>query len=138
MKRKCIFLPLLALLMMSSLAHAQHPQHLFYRPIILSEVNQDPTPLPPIHPFSLTDPLPCDIEAYQSEVGIDIIANDVALSGYYQISVFDHHLDRVYNANVLLYDGATAFISTNNWPEDTYYLQIIIPGGWLEGEFEIE
>lgn len=137
MKRKCIFLPLLALLMMSSLTYAQHPQHLFYRPIILQSHYVEPIG-PGTIPLSLDNPLPCDIEAYQSEEGIDIIVNDVTLSGYYQVSVFDYHLDRVYNANVLFYDGATAFISTDNWPEDTYYLQIIIPGGWLEGEFEIE
>ena len=134
--KKYIFL---LLVLVSCTAAAQH--QFVPRQIVLT-LRYSAFPEPPIIPDSfddpLTNPLPCDIEAYQSEVGIDIIANDVALSGYYQISVFDHHLDRVYNANVLLYDGATAFISTNNWPEDTYYLQIIIPGGWLEGEFEIE
>lgn len=93
---------------------------------------------PPIVPLSLDNPLPCDIEAYQTEDGVEIIVNDVSLSGLYQISVFNHRLDIVYNTSVLFYDGASTFITTATWPDDTYYLQIIIPGGWLEGEFEIE
>ncbi len=108
-----------------------------FRPIIMVYHNQINIP-PGVIPLSLDQPMPCDIEAYQTEDGIEIIVNDVSLSGFYQISVFDHRLDRVYNTSVLFYDGASAFISTDLWPEDTYYLQIIIPGGWLEGEFEIE
>lgn len=139
MRRKSIILTISSFLMMASAVFAQHPQHLFYYPIVLSMVNPTPPPVrPPVTPFSLTDPLPYDIEAYQSEEGVDIFVNDVTMPGFYQVSVFDHHLDRVYNANVLFYDGATAFISTDNWPGDTYYLQIIVPGGWFEGEFEID
>ena len=135
--RKNVFLMMVISLMMStSVVFAQHPHHLFYRQVFLTCHDDDP--IPPIRPFSLNDPLPYDIEAYQSEEGVDIFVNDVTMPGFYQVSVFDHHLDRVYNASVLFYDGATAFISTDNWPEDTYYLQIIVPGGWLEGEFEID
>ena len=109
--------------------------HFIYRQIILHRVMEEQ---PGIEPTSLTNPLPCDIEAYQTRDDVEIIVNDVSMTGFYQVSVFDHHLDRVYNASVLFYDGATAFISTDDWPEDTYYLQIIVPGGWLEGEFEID
>ena len=136
MNKKIFLVSLMSILLTLSVAYAQHPQHLFYRPIMF--VFNSSGSIPPIVPLSLDHPLPCDIEAYQSEEGIDIIVNDVSLSGFYQISVFNHRLDRVYNTSVLFYDGASAFISTDLWPEDTYYLQIIIPGGWLEGEFEIE
>ena len=135
MKKKIFLISLMSLLLTVSTAYAQHPQHLFYRPIVLSLRLTEP---PVIIPVSLDQPMPCDIEAYQTEDGVEIIVNDVSLSGLYQISVFDHRLDRVYNTSVLFYDGASAFISTDLWPEDTYYLQIIIPGGWLEGEFEID
>lgn len=136
MKKKIFLVSLMSILLTLSVAYAQHPQHLFYRPIVF--VFNSNGSIPPIVPLSLDNPLPCDIEAYQTEDGIEIIVNDVSLSGLYQISVFNHRLDRVYNTSVLFYDGASAFISTDHWPEDTYYLQIIIPGGWLEGEFEIE
>lgn len=136
MKKKIFLVSLMSILLTLSVAYAQHPQHLFYRPIVF--VFNSSGSIPPIVPLSLDNPLPCDIEAYQTEDGIEIIVNDVSLSGLYQISVFDHRLDRVYNTSVLFYDGASAFISTDHWSEDTYYLQIIIPGGWLEGEFEIE
>lgn len=137
MKKNVICLLLLSCLMTISGVYAQNPQHLFYRFIALQAHYVGPIG-PGIIPNSLDESLPCDIEAYQTEDGIEIIVNDVSLSGFYQISVFDHSLDRVYNTSVLFYDGASAFISTDHWKEDTYYLQIIIPGGWLEGEFEID
>ena len=136
MKKKSFLVSLMSILLTLSVAYAQHPQHLFYRPIVF--VFNSSGSIPPIVPLSLDNPLPCDIEAYQTEDGIEIIVNNVSLSGFYQISIFNHRLDRVYNTSVLFYDGASAFISTATWPDDTYYLQIIIPGGWLEGEFEIE
>ena len=136
MKKKSFLVSLMSILLTLSVAYAQHPQHLFYRPIVF--VFNSSGSIPPIVPLSLDNPLPCDIEAYQTEDGIEIIVNNVSLSGFYQISIFNHRLDRVYNTSVLFYDGASTFISTATWPDDTYYLQIIIPGGWLEGEFEIE
>ena len=129
------FLVLMTLFLLGS---ANSMVYGFIRPIVLQHVLQLKPLYPGIDPTSLTNSLPCDIEAYQTEDGVEIIVNDVSLSGLYQISVFNHRLDRVYNTSVLFYDGASAFISTDLWPEDTYYLQIIIPGGWLEGEFEIE
>ncbi len=138
--KKCVFL-LLVLVTCTAVA-----QHQFVPRQIVLTWRYSLGPEPPIIPDSYDDPLgnplnnpmPCDIEAYQTEDGVEIIVNDVSLSGFYQISVFNHRLDRVYNTSVLFYDGASAFISTDLWPEDTYYLQIIVPGGWLEGEFEIE
>lgn len=134
--KKCVFL---LLVLVSCTAVAQH--QFVPRQIVLTW-RYSALPEPPIIPDSfddpLTNPLPCDIEAYHTRDDVEIIVNDVTMPGFYQVSVFDHHLDRVYNASVLFYDGATAFISTDDWPEDTYYLQIIVPGGWLEGEFEID
>lgn len=136
MKKKIFLVSLMSILLTLSVAYAQHPQHLFYRPIVF--VFNSSGSIPSIVPLSLDNPLPCDIEAYQTEDGVEIIVNDVSLSGLYQISVFNHRLDIVYNTSVLFYDGASTFISTDHWSEDTYYLQIIIPGGWLEGEFEVD
>ena len=137
MTKKRFFLTCLSLLLTTSVVFAWNSQHEFYLPILLQPHYVEPIG-PGIIPFSLNDPLPCDIEAYQTRDDVEIIVNDVTMPGFYQVSVFDHHLDRVYNARVLFYDGATAFISTDDWPGDTYYLQIIVPGGWLEGEFEID
>ena len=138
--KKCVFF-LLVLVTCTAVA-----QHQFVPRQIVLTWRYSLGPEPPIIPDSYDDPLgnplnspmPCDIEAYQTEDGVEIIVNDVSLSGFYQISVFNHRLDRVYNTSVLFYDGASTFISTATWPDDTYYLQIIIPGGWLEGEFEID
>ena len=112
----------------------------FVRPIILRPVNIHVIEGPPIiNPTSLTNPLPCDIEAYQTETGVEIIVNDVALVGSYHVYVFDHHHGEIVYSNTFFWqDGSTSFISTTTWPDDTYTLYIAIPGGWLEGEFEIE
>lgn len=112
--------------------------HFIYRPIVLHPVMVQPLE-PGIDPTSLTNSLPCDIEAYQTESGVEIIVNDVALVGSYNVYVFDHHHGEIVYSNSFFWqDGSTSFISTSTWPEDTYTLYIAIPGGWLEGEFEIE
>ena len=136
MKKKIFLVSLMSILLTLSVAYAQHPQHLFYRPIVLSLQLTEP---PVIIPVSLDQPMPCDIEAYQTEDGVEIIVNDVSLSGFYNVYVFDHHHGEIVYSNTFLWhDGSTSFISTINWPDDTYTLYIAIPGGWLEGEFEIE
>ena len=137
MSKRIHYFCMLSFMMAVSMAFAQHPQHLFYRPIYLQVHYVDPIG-PGIIPNSLDHPLPCDIEAYQSESGVDIIVNDVPLVGSYHVYVFDHHQDIVYSNSFFWQDGTTSFISTATWPEDTYTLYIAIPGGWLEGEFEIE
>ena len=136
MKKKIFLVSLMSILLTLSVAYAQHPHHLFYRPIVLSFQLTEP---PVIIPVSLDHPLPCDIEAYQTESGVEIIVNDVALVGSYHVYVFDHHHGEIVYSNSFFWqDGSTSFISTSTWPEDTYTLYIAIPGGWLEGEFEIE
>lgn len=137
MKKKIFLVSLMSILLTLSVAYAQHPQHLFYRPIVF--IFNSSGSIPSIVPLSLDNPLPCDIEAYQTEDGIEIIVNDVALVGSYNVYVFDHHHGEIVYSNSFFWqDGSTSFISTSTWPEDTYTLYIAIPGGWLEGEFEID
>ena len=130
------FLVLMTLFLLGS---ANSMVYGFIRPIVLQHVLQLKPLYPGIDPTSLTNSLPCDIEAYQTESGVEIIVNDVALVGSYHVYVFDHHHGEIVYSNSFFWqDGSTSFISTSTWPEDTYTLYIAIPGGWLEGEFEIE
>lgn len=139
--KKCVFL-LLVLVTCTAVA-----QHQFVPRQIVLTWRYSLGPEPPIIPDSYDDPLgnplnnpmPCDIEAYQTEDGVEIIVNDVALVGSYHVYVFDHHHGEIVYSNSFFWqDGSTSFISTSTWPEDTYTLYIAIPGGWLEGEFEID
>ena len=121
MKKKIFLVSLMSILLTLSVAYAhvayaQHPQHLFYRPIVLSFQLTEP---PVIIPVSLDHPLPCDIEAYQTESGVEIIVNDVALVGSYHVYVFDHHHGEIVYSNSFFWqDGSTSFISTD---EKTFF-----------------
>jgi len=133
--KKCIVIGMFMLLMATF--PVVFAQGHFWRQIVL--IHNVGGFTPPVIPLSLDHPLPCDIEAYQTESGVEIIVNDVALVGSYNVYVFDHHHGEIVYSNLFFWqDGSTSFISTSTWPEDTYTLYIAIPGGWLEGEFEIE